>query len=79
MKCLAKNIFITFRKYELVSHGSNSQSEAVADPGGAAGVRPPTGPHSFVLTQIFRNVAASGVGAPPRGRRPPYGKSWICY
>ena len=39
----------------------------LADPGGAAGARPPKCPDFFVLTQIFRNVAASGVGAPPTG------------
>ena len=29
--------------------------------------------------QIFRKVATSGVGAPPWGWHPSYGKSWICY
>ena len=47
--------------------------KAVADPGGAAGARPPYRSRFFCFDiQIFRNVAASGVGAPPpRGRRPP--------
>ena len=40
---------------------------------GAPPVRAPKGPDPFVLTQIFRNIAASGVGAPLRGRCPPMG------
>ena len=40
---------------------------SVADPrGGAAGARPPQGSRFFRFDiQILRNVAASGVGAPP--------------
>ena len=54
----------------------------VADPGGVPPVRtplpPPQGSRFFHFDiQNFRNVAASGVGAPLRGWRPPYGKSWI--
>ena len=41
----------------------------MADPGGAAGARPPSRFFRFDI-QIFRNVAASGVGAPLRGRAP---------
>ena len=44
----------------------------VADPGGAAGARPPYGSRFFRFdTQIFRNVDASGVGAPPTRSAPP--------
>ena len=50
-------------------------NKAVADPGGCRRrTSPPKGPDSFVLTyKIFRNGAASGVGAPLRGWRPPTG------
>ena len=42
------------------------------------GHTPPQGSRFFRFhIQNFRNVAALGVGAPPRGWRPPYGKSWI--
>ena len=52
----------------------------MADPGGAPPARaPPHGSRFFHFDiQIFRNIAASGVGAPPtRSAPPPYGKSWI--
>ena len=50
--------------------------------GGSRGVlpapRPPTGSISFVFAYIFaEKVYASEVGAPPMGRHPPNGKSWI--
>ena len=42
------------------------------------GAPPPQGTRFFRFDiQILRNVAASGVHAPLRGPRPPYGKSWI--
>ena len=45
---------------------------SVADPGGAAGEHPPYGSRFFRFDiQIFRNVAASGVGAPPHMRSAP--------
>ena len=44
---------------------------AVADPGGVPPARAPQGSRFFHFDiQIFRNVAASGVGAPLRGWRP---------
>ena len=46
-----------------ISHDWGAQ--AVADPGGAAGARPPKGPDFFVLTCKFFETATSGVGAPP--------------
>ena len=48
---------------------------SLADAGGAAGAIPtPKGQDSSVLTyKCFRNVAASGVGTPLRGRYPPTG------
>ena len=47
---------------------------AVADQGGAAGTCPPQGSRFFRFDiQIFRNVAALGVGAPLRGWRSPMG------
>ena len=52
----------------------------MADPGGHCWHVPPYGSRFFRFDiQIFQNVAASGVGAPPMRSVPPYGKSWICY
>ena len=58
---------------------------AVADPGGAPPARPPYGSRFFRFDiQIFRNVAASGVGAspyvvgaPPTGNPGSATESWL--
>ena len=66
------------------THTTISRLTRVECSGGTRGRRqrmPPYGPRFFRFDiQIFRNVAASRVGAPPlRGRCPPHGKSWIRY
>ena len=70
--CTLKETYLNISVEKLNIFGKNT-STAVADPGGgAAGARPPYGSRFFRFDiQIFRNVAASGVGAPPRGRRSP--------
>ena len=52
---------------------------AVADPGGATGVRPPTGSISFIFAYVFAEkcMCRRLAPPPPTGRRPPNRKSWI--
>ena len=54
-------------------------ADALADLGGRARQTPLPQASGFFhfYIQNFRNVATSGVHVPPRGPRPPYGKSWI--
>ena len=63
---------LKFRSFK--SKSFNLFTVTVADPGGAAGARPPP-PQGFRFfrfdIQIFRNRATSGVGAPPTRLAPP--------
>ena len=54
------------------------QSHPVADPRGGATERAPTRPKIFSISCSFwENLTKLYVGAPPEGRRPSYGESWI--
>ena len=45
--------------------------------GGAPGTCPPTGSNSFIFAHVFTEKHTCRRSAPPTGRRPPNGKSWI--
>ena len=69
-QCVLSSIYIQFNP---MKHTVNLQT-SLPDPGGRTW-RAPQGTQFFRFDiQILRNIAASGVHAPLRGPRPPYGK-----
>ena len=51
--------------------------ESMTDPGGRRWRAPPTGSISFIFAYVFAEKCTHRRLAPPTGRRPPNGKSWI--
>ena len=68
----AKNKFSDIALASSKVFSMKDQSEAVADPGGAAGMHPHGSRFFHYDIQIFRNVVTSGVGVPLWGWRPPW-------
>ena len=75
---LCKSKYLVYPIYFLMVHIELYKS--FADPGGAAGARPPNRIQFFHFRICFHQKApTSEAGTPPMAQHPPNGKSWICH
>ena len=84
IKARRKSVQLTIPLFWMagVLYRGEGHTETTSSIGGSRGRHrraPPTGSNSFVSTCFCQKAYVLEVGTSPTGRRPPNGKSWICY